>query len=178
MQQSPRSTPKTIIAAIFTVYFLRFAYAPDNASFTHLINLPVHEAGHIFFRLLGEFMGVAGGSLFQIIVPTVFFGYFIYHRKFFSASIVLFWVGNNFLDVYVYASDAVVMQLPLLSGLTGSEGGFHDWNYLLTETGLLEKTYLVAKILRFTGTLITVAAAIGAFIYARQDEEIITELDS
>lgn len=174
----PRSTPKTIIAVVATIYFLWCALAPETVVFMHLINTPIHEAGHVFFRLLGEFTGIAGGSLFQIIVPVVFFGYFIYHKKPFSASIVLFWVGNNFLDVYVYANDAVVMQLPLLSGMTGSEGGFHDWNYLLTETGLIDKTYLIAKIIRFTGTLITVAAAIGAFVYARKGEELVTELDS
>lgn len=173
----PRSTPKTIAAVIFTVYFLWCAYAPENAVFMHLINTPIHEAGHVLFRILGEFMGIAGGSLFQIIVPVVFFGYFVYHKKPFSASIVLFWVANNFLDVYVYANDAQVMQLPLLSGLTGSEGGFHDWNYLLTETNLLDKTYLIAKIIRFIGTLLTVAAAVGAFVYARQGEEIITETE-
>jgi hypothetical protein len=169
----PRDTTKIIVTAVFTIYFLWCAYAPETAYFTHLINLPIHEAGHIFFRILGEFMGIAGGSLFQIIVPVVFFGYFVYYRKPFSASIVLFWVGNNFLDVYVYANDAQVMQLPLLSGLTGAEGGFHDWNYLLTETGLLDKTKLIAKILRFIGTVITVAAAVGGFVYARKGEEIL-----
>ena len=171
----PRSTPKTIIAAVFTIYFLWRAYSPEDAYFTHLINLPIHEAGHILFRILGEFMGIAGGSLLQILIPIIFFGYFVFYKKPFSAAIVLFWVGNNFLDVYVYANDAVVMQLPLLSGLTGAEGGFHDWNYLLTETGLLDKTKLIAKLLRFTGTIITVAAAIGAFVYARDGEEILTD---
>ncbi len=175
MQQ--RDRPKTIIAAVFTVYFLWCAYAPENAWFIHLINLPIHEAGHILFRMLGEFMGIAGGSLFQIIVPAVFFAYFVYHRKSFSASIVLFWVGNNFFDVYVYAVDAQVMRLPLLSGLTGAEGGFHDWNYLLTEADLLDKTYLIAKIIRFLGTLITVAAAIGAFVYARKGEELVSDIE-
>ncbi len=173
----PRSIPKLIIAAVLTVYFFWCAYAPENAYFTHLINLPIHEAGHILFRIFGEFMGIAGGSLLQIIVPIVFFGYFIYYQKPYSAAVVLFWVGNNFLDVYVYAADAQVMQLPLLSGLTGAEGGFHDWNYLLTETNLLDKTYLIAKILRFVGTVITVAAAIGAFVYARQGEEIVSEME-
>jgi hypothetical protein len=29
-----------------------------------------------------------------------------------------------------------VMRLVLTSGFTGSEGSFHDWNYMLTQTGL------------------------------------------
>jgi len=41
------------------------------------------------------------------------------------------------------------MQMPLLSVLNGAKGGFDDWNYLLTETNLLDKTFLIAKIIRF-----------------------------
>jgi hypothetical protein len=173
-----RDTTKTIIAALLSIYFLWCAYAPETSVFMHLVHTPIHEAGHVFFRLLGEFMGIAGGSLFQVIVPLVFCGYFIRHKKPFSASIVLFWAGSSILDVYVYANDAVVMQLPLLSGVTGSEGGFHDWNYLLTETGLLDSTPVVAKIIRFAGTLVVLAAAIGAFLFANKGEEIVSETES
>jgi hypothetical protein len=172
-----RDSAKTIIAAIFSIYFLWCAYAPENSVFMHLVHTPMHEAGHVFFRLLGEFMGIAGGSLFQVIVPLVFFGYFIWHGKPFSASIMLFWVGNSILDVYVYANDASVMQLPLLSGVTGSEGGFHDWNYLLTETGLIGKTALIAKIIRFVGTLVVFAAVISSFVFARKGEEILSDVE-
>ena len=172
-----RDTPKTVIAVIASIYFLWCAYDPSNAVFMHLINTPIHEAGHVFFRILGEFMGIAGGSLFQIIVPMVFCGYFVWHKKPFSAAIVLFWVGNNFLDVYVYANDAVVMQLPLLSGITGSEGGFHDWNYLLTETGLINSTPTVAKIIRFTGTIIICCAIFGSIFYAQKGEEILSDIE-
>ncbi len=174
----PRDTTKTIIAIIFTIYFLWCAASPESIIFMHLINTPIHEAGHILFHPLGEFMGVAGGSLFQIIVPIVFFGYFVWHRKPFSAAIVLFWVGENFLDVYIYANDAVVMQLPLLSGVTGSEGGFHDWNFLLTEMNMLDKTTVVAKALRFTGTVLILAAGIGSIVFARQGETILSDIES
>lgn len=173
----PRSTSKTVIAIIATIYFLWCAYEPSNAVFLHIVYTPLHEAGHMLFMLFGRFMTVAGGSLFQIIVPAVFFGYFVYHKKPFSAAIVLFWVGQSFNDVYVYANDAVVMELPLLSGVTGSEGGFHDWNYLLTETGLLNKTPLVAKIIRFAGNLIIIAAIIGSFYFAREGEEIVSDVN-
>ena len=111
-------------------------------------------------------MMVAGGSLFQIIVPAVFVGYFIRHEKYYSAGIVLFWVGQSLLNVFVYANDAVVMQLVLTSGFTGSEGSFHDWNYLLTGTGLINSTRTVANIIRFLGTLTIIAAGICAVYYS------------
>lgn len=172
-----RSIPKTVIAIIFTVYFVWCAYDPINAAFLHLIYLTLHEAGHIIFMPLGQFMSVAGGSLMQIIVPSVFFGYFVYHQKPFSAAIVLFWLGMSFNDVYVYANDAVVMELPLLTGYTGSEGSFHDWNYMLTETNLLSRTELVAKMIRFVGNLIITLAIISSFYFARDGEEIVSEIN-
>lgn len=171
-----RDTTKLIVAALFSIYFLWCAYDLENVVFMHLIHLPIHEAGHIIFMILGRFMTVAGGSLFQVIVPIVFFGYFVYHEKPFSASIILFWVGSAILDVYIYANDAVVMQLVLLGGLTGSEGGAHDWNYLLTETGLIDSTPVIAKMIKFAGILTTVAAVIGSFVYARKGEGLLPEI--
>lgn len=171
----PRDTFKTILAALFSAYFLWCAYAPENAVFMHLVHTPTHEAGHVFFRVFGEFAGIAGGSLFQVIVPLVFFGYFVRRKKPFSASIVLFWVGQSITDVYVYANDAVAMQLPLLSGVTGSEGGFHDWNYLLTQTGWLAQTPFIARIIRAAGTFLIAAAVIGSFLYAREGESLVAD---
>lgn len=156
--------PKLIFAVLLTIYFLSIAYAPLQGSFLDFVDLPVHETGHLLFRPFGEFMMIAGGSLFQIIVPAVFAGYFVRSEKRYSAAIVLFWVGQSFLNVFVYAGDAVSMQIMLTSGLTGSEGGFHDWNYLLTQTGLINSTRTVAGLIRFLGTL-TIIAAAGISIY-------------
>ena len=154
---------KLILAIPLTVYFLWIAYDPMQGSFLDNVDLAIHETGHLLFRILGEFMGIAGGSLFQVILPAVFVGYFIRQRSFYSAAIVLLWVGQSILNVWVYASDAVVMQLVLTSGFTGSEGSFHDWNYLLTETGLIGSTKTVAGIIRFFGTVTIVVAAALAF---------------
>lgn len=166
------SYPKLVFAALLGLYFLSIAYKPLDGSFLDLVDLPIHETGHLLFRPFGEFMSIAGGSLFQIIVPAVFFGYFVWHKKYYSAAIVLFWVGQSALNVFVYANDAVAMQLVLTSGLTGSEGSFHDWNYLLTETGLINSTRTVANIIRLLGTLTIIAAGIGAVFYSiyPQDE--------
>ncbi len=73
------------------------------------------------------------------------------------------WLGQSILNVYVYAADAVVMQIVLLGGLTGSEGSFHDWNYLLTEMGLLNSTKTVAGIIRLAGTLTIITEASRPF---------------
>ena len=167
---------KLVFAAVVAFYFLWIAYDPLQGSFLDLVDLPIHEAGHPIFGIFGEFIGIAGGSLFQVIMPCVFAGYFIWHYKYYSAAVVLFWVGQSILNVYVYAADAVIMRLVLTSGLTGSEGGFHDWNYMLTRTGLIGSTKLVAGLIRTVGTFTILAAAAGSLYYSFHSEPAEDEL--
>lgn len=154
--------PKLVFAVLVSLYFFSIAYAPAQGSILDLVDLPIHEFGHLLFRPFGEFMMIAGGSLLQVIFPAIFVGYFLKNEKYYSAAIVLFWVGQSLLNVFVYAADAVVMQIVLLGGLTGSEGSFHDWNYLLTETGLINSTKTVAGLIRLLGTLCIITASVSA----------------
>ena len=163
--------PKLIFAGLLSIYFLWIAWDPMQGCFLDNVDLPIHETGHLLFRPFGEFMMVAGGSLFQVIFPMVFVGYFVWQRSFYSASIVMLWVGQSILNVWVYASDAIVMKLVLTSGFTGSEGSFHDWNYLLTATGLLDSTKGVAKVIRFVGTLTIIIAGAAAVYFSTVQPE-------
>ena len=158
--------PKLIFACLFSIYFVWIAVDPMRGSFLDTVDLPIHETGHLLFRPFGQFLMVAGGSLFQVIMPAIFVGYFVWQRSFYSAAVVLFWVGQSILNVWVYAADAVVMQLVLTSGFTGSEGSFHDWNYLLTTTGLISSTKMVAGIIRFIGTLVIISAGVLSVYYS------------
>ena len=166
--------PKLIFAVLFSVYFLWIAYDPMRGSFLDNVDLPIHETGHLIFRPFGELMMVAGGSLFQMIFPVVFVGYFVWRGQFYSGAIVLLWVGQSVLNVWVYASDAVVMQLVLTSGLSGSEGSFHDWNYLLDHFGLLGSVKPVTGIIRFIGTSTIIVASVFSVYssFATPDDEI------
>lgn len=165
--------PKLIFAVIASLYILWYAYDPMMGSFLDLVDLPIHETGHLIFRLFGEFMMIAGGSLFQVILPAVFVGYFWWNKAPYSAAIVLLWVGQSILNVWVYANDAVVMQLVLTSGFTGSEGSFHDWNYMLTTLGLINSTSAVAGLIRLIGTLTILAAAAYSIYLSFGDQAII-----
>src|SRR6478672_9980525 len=158
--------PKLAFAGLFIIYFGWIALDPMQGCFLDTVDLPIHETGHLLFRPFGQFLMVAGGSLFQVIMPAVFVGYFVWQRSFYSAAIVLFWVGQSILNVWIYAADAVVMRLVLTSGFTGSEGSFHDWNYLLTRTGLLGSTKIVAGIIRSAGTLVIIASGVFSIYYS------------
>lgn len=43
-------------------------------------NFIFHEAGHVLFSLFGEFLGILGGSLTQVIIPVVCTGYLSHSR--------------------------------------------------------------------------------------------------
>jgi hypothetical protein len=157
---------KLIFAVLLSIYFLWIAWDPMQGSFLNNVDLPIHETGHLLFRPFGEFLMVAGGSLFQVIMPAIFVGYFVWKKQFYSAAVIGLWVGQSILSVWVYAADAVKMQLVLTSGFTGSEGGFHDWNYLLERTGLLNSTQTVAGVIRLFGTAVIVVSEVTAVYFS------------
>ena len=167
-ERRERDPLKTGVALVFAAYFLWAALYPQDWRLIDNFNLVMHEAGHILFIPLGEFMTIAGGSLFQVIVPTIFAVYFFYHKKHFSCALVLFMVGESLLNVYVYAGDAVLMQLPLLGG----DDSIHDWNWMLDRLGLLGSTREIAGLIRLAGTLTITASVVWSLASARRSPRI------
>lgn len=161
---------RIVLAILAGAYFLWAAAHHDQWRMIDGLNLVIHEVGHVFFKPFGEFLMIAGGSLFQIMVPLTFAGYFYFNKQYFSCAFVLFWVGESLLNVSVYAADSVVMQLPLLGG----DNSIHDWNYLLDELGLLRQTAGIALAIRALGTLTIIFAIVWAIYAARQSSK--TEL--
>jgi hypothetical protein len=161
------SRAKLVIAIIASLYFFWCAYDPYQWHLIDGVNLVIHEAGHLIFSPFGEFMMIAGGSLFQIIMPALFVGYFWYHGKYYSAALVLFWIGQSILNVSVYAGDSLALQLPLLGG----QDSVHDWNYLLSTLNLLPATAKIAGGIRLLGTIVIALAAFGSIMFARRAEE-------
>jgi len=141
---------KAGLAVALGVYFWQAILKPEDWRWLDGVNLFIHEAGHLVFRPFGEFMMIAGGSLFQVIMPALFVGYFLLQGQRYSAALVLFWVGESILNVSVYAADAISMELPLLGG----SHVIHDWNYLMIHTGLLPVTPTVAGCIWGLGSLI------------------------
>ncbi len=126
------------------------------ASFIHRPLLIFHEAGHVMFRILGEWMMVLGGSLGQLIMPVVLAGaLLVKNRDPYGASIGLWFFGVSLLDLAPYMYDALHPQLMLLSGMTGEEGG-HDWIFLFTSLGLLQKSQFIGGVVHKLGALVVI----------------------
>ncbi|TRZ98097.1 MAG: hypothetical protein D4R81_11215 [Nitrospiraceae bacterium] len=136
-------------------------------SFMHNINLPFHEAGHIFFSPFGRFMTVLGGSLMQLLMPLVCLGAFLYpNRNAFAAAVALWWFAENLMDLAPYIGDSRAGELPLLGGVTGSEvEDYHDWEYLLKTTGWLHSDHKIAAGAYMAGRWLMVLAFLwGAWV--------------
>jgi len=143
----------SIILLPITIY-----YIINNGRFTFIdyLNLLIHEGGHGVFKLFGNFIYTLGGTLTQIIIPTMFIVFYFTKRNKLGAQIFLVWLGENFLNISVYASDARAQKLPLLGG----NKVYHDWTRMLSQTGLLERDQLVGTIFYVSGVLVFIVALI------------------
>lgn len=134
MDEIKRWIPSIIILPIAAYWILnRGEYGLlDN------IDLVIHEAGHLIFRFFGKFIYTLGGTLMQIILPSVIAWYFYSNHYRTGVQFSLLWLGQNFINISVYAADAQARKLPLLGG----NKVYHDWHYLLGELGILHYDYL------------------------------------
>jgi hypothetical protein len=128
-----------------------------GSSFLHLVNLPFHEAGHIFFRLFGRWMTSLGGTLGQLLIPIIcLLAFLVKSKDPFGASVSLWWSGENFMDIAPYINDARNQELMLLGGVTGKEAeyGYHDWEFILNEIGLIRYDHTLAHLAYLFGIVL------------------------
>lgn len=129
-----------------------------GASFLHGPLLLFHEAGHVIFRLFGEWIGVLGGTLAQLLLPALICIAFLWkNRDPFGAAIGLWLLGVSLLDVAPYVYDALQPQLTLLNGAVGEAGG-HDWIYLLESLRLRPRAQALGLLVHRVGALVVLAA--------------------
>jgi len=128
-----------------------------GASFLHGPLLVFHEAGHVLFALFGHWLMMAGGSVFQLLLPLIISMAFLRRHDAFGAAIALWLLGVSMLDLAPYVYDALHPQLMLLSGATGEEGG-HDWIYLLSGLHLLPQAQVLGGLLRVLGAGVVITA--------------------
>jgi hypothetical protein len=147
---SLRFAGRVVVFLVLLWWGRAFIFTPletnyTGESFLHLINLPFHEAGHLLFIPLGQFMMILGGSLGQILMPLVcLVTFLIKTRDPFGASVALWWTAESFMDIAPYINDARALDLMLLGGVTGKETDGHDWTNLLTMLGWLEYDHRLA----------------------------------
>jgi hypothetical protein len=144
------------LTILLAVYGFRLLLHPGAYSLMDSVDLPIHETGHLVFSPFGEFIQFLGGTLVQLIMPSMFVAYFLKRGDRHAAFTVLWWVGQNLWNISVYVRDARAEELPLVGG------GEHDWAYLLGRLGWLPHDQAIGHGIFLLGVLVYLAAIAGA----------------
>ncbi len=123
--------------------------------YSTLIILPMHEGGHLLFRLFGYVLYMLGGSFWQIMFPLLLFVVAVRQRSFW-ASVWLVLTGVHTIDLSPYIYDAPYQSLALLGG----KHVLHDWHYLLIHYQVLDWSEPLADIAYYGGGALGVAGIV------------------
>jgi hypothetical protein len=111
-----------------------------------------------------------GGTLMQLIVPSVFIIYFFFHGQRYSSALTGIWLAGSFFGISIYARDAWVMELPLLGGVTG-DTDYHDWNIIVSELNMIGQIQQIADAFYYTGILVLAGSiAFGIYYSLKSDD--------
>jgi hypothetical protein len=155
--------------ALVAIGLLALWMASDDDGYLRILddaNLAFHEAGHLFFGVLGEALGLYGGTLGQLVFPTVAAAAFwLVRREPASLALAAAWFGQNLTNIARYAADARTQALPLVGG------GEHDWTNILGRWDALAADQTLAAVFRVAGWLIVIGAAVWLAIRWRPRPE-------
>gem|GEM_PF-5747389 len=104
-------------------------------------------------------------------------GFIIEDSRSLWASVSLWWFAQNFFDIAPYINDARSGTLPLLGGNIGhsSPYGFHDWQFILTESHLLKYDHFLARVSVIIGAVLLSVSFLWAGILVHRQYKNITE---
>jgi hypothetical protein len=155
LEQEWEPLPRAALVA-WIIFYVLFLYQVGRGSGILLLMdgvfVPIHEGGHLLFRLAGEFIAVAGGTFLQLFVPFALAVYFFFRRQSQGVAFCLFFFFEQLLPIATYMADARAQDLPLLT-VGDAEYVIHDWNYLFGKLGILEHDTQIASAVRLIGWL-------------------------
>lgn len=139
-----------LLAAI--AFWIHALTDKDNFLILDYVNLSFHEFGHLFFGVFGRTIGIWGGTIAQLLMPSMVLVSFWTRRETSGITFSIFWIGENLLNISVYIADARSRLLPLVGG------GEHDWYIILSGMGMLQYETMIAGIVKTLGWIIMIGA--------------------
>jgi hypothetical protein len=137
---------KLLIGSTLAIHALVLSLRFEVWWFIQNVNLLFHEAGHVILMAFGNIPMLLGGTIMELLVPSVASAYFVRRREYFSATFGFWWLHSAILSVSIYISDAQERALPLITGDVNT----HDWFQLLSGWGLLRYDDLIGTIVWLT----------------------------
>lgn len=147
------AVPRVALAA-WLLFFALFLYQASRGEgvllMMDLVFIPVHEGGHLLFRIFGMTISVAGGTFLQFFAPAALALWFVFHRQIQGTAFCTFFFFEQCLPTARYMADARAQELPLLT-VGDADYVIHDWNYLFTKLGVLDHDIQIAGFVRMIG---------------------------
>jgi hypothetical protein len=131
----------------YSLFLLHAFRDTSGFLFPDLVNLMIHEAGHLFFSGGGHTLMLLGGTLSELLVPLLCALYFYFHGQTYGFTFSTFWFFENFLYIGTYMKDARANALPLINSEIG------DWTILFGRWGLLSFDLKIGQFVRTVGWL-------------------------
>jgi hypothetical protein len=125
------------------------------------INLFIHEAGHLFFSVFGQFVTILGGSLFQVLLPAALL-VVVWRQNAGQIWYPGFWMGESMVNVSFYIQDAPYRKLKLIG-----RGLIHDWHWLLN--GDPDAAEIIGGLVYWVGIVIVFASLAAGVFFAIRD---------
>src|SRR5215471_17684660 len=96
------------------------------------VHLPIHEGGHLLFGYLGDTMGLWGGTILQLLVPALLATSFAVRRELLGTTFCAVAFFHSLTGVATYMSDALRLELPLVTVGAVADESQHDWLNIFT----------------------------------------------
>jgi len=112
------------------------------------VHLPIHEGGHLLFGYLGETLGLWGGTLLQLIVPASLAVSFAIRRELPGTTFCAVAFFHSLTGVATYMSDALRLELPLVTVGAVADESQHDWVNIFTRLGVLPHAIQIGNTVR------------------------------
>jgi hypothetical protein len=146
---------------------VRYVRDPFFVSLFDGITLVFHEMGHLLARPFGHTIYFLGGSLNQLVVPTIAAIYLLVRqRDWFGFAVGTSWLGFSGFNLATYIGDANKENLPLAS--MSEQMPKHDWATLLTDWHMLNSCEAIAAVVRVLAFSIWAASiALASWLVAR-----------
>ncbi|MEX0724312.1 MAG: hypothetical protein WD053_10560 [Gracilimonas sp.] len=137
--------------------------------------LIIHEAGHTLFGVFGSrFQSILGGTLFEIILPSLIVLYGWWNHSRIVAQLGLILTAFAWIESAAYAADAVARRMPLIGNLPKSS---HDFYNLFSMKGVLNNHMTYAWGMYWIGIFLLILFFLYPLMERKKYEEADIELD-